>query len=50
MSLCAFPAILLRSKLRLKVFEAVVQRIQIRYHLAGLTEDQVGEYIRHHMI
>lgn len=39
----------LRSKLRLKTFEAVVQRIQVRYHLGGLTEAEVVGYIEHHM-
>lgn len=39
----------LRSKLRLKAFEAVVQRIQVRYHLTGLAESQVAGYIEHHM-
>lgn len=39
----------LRSKLRLKTFEAIVQRIQVRYHLTGLTEAEVIGYIEHHM-
>jgi general secretion pathway protein A len=39
----------LRSKLRLKTFEAIVQRIQVRYHLTGLTEAEVVGYIEHHM-
>jgi len=39
----------LRSKLRLKAFEAVVQRIQVRYHLTGLTETEVAGYIQHHL-
>lgn len=39
----------LRSKLRLKAFEAVVQRIQVRYPLTGLADNQVPGYIEHHM-
>lgn len=39
----------LRSKLRLKAFEAVVQRIQVRYHLSPLTESEVAGYIEHHL-
>lgn len=39
----------LRSKLRLKAFEAVVQRIQVRYHLSGLTESEVAGYIEHQL-
>jgi general secretion pathway protein A len=39
----------LRSKLRLKAFEAVVQRIQVRYHLTGLNETEVLGYIQHHL-
>lgn len=39
----------LRSKLRLKTFEAIVQRIQVRYHLACLSETEVASYIEHHM-
>ncbi|MFZ5827176.1 MAG: ExeA family protein [Bacillota bacterium] len=39
----------LRSKLRLKTFEAIVQRIQVRYHLACLSEAEVTGYIEHHM-
>lgn len=39
----------LRSKLRLKAFEAVVQRIQVRYHLTGMDESEVSGYIQHHL-
>lgn len=39
----------LRSKLKLRAFEAVVQRVQVRYHLTGLAAEQVGPYIEHHM-
>jgi general secretion pathway protein A len=39
----------LRSKLRLKAFEAVAQRIQVRYHLPGLNQSEVAGYIQHHL-
>lgn len=39
----------LRSKLRLRMFDAVLQRVQIRYHLTGLPPDQVGSYLEHHL-
>jgi general secretion pathway protein A len=35
--------------LRLKTFEAVVQRIQVRYHLSGLTDTEVASNIEHHL-
>ncbi len=37
----------LRATLRLKVFEAVTQRITMRYHLPGLTAEQVGRFVVH---
>jgi general secretion pathway protein A len=39
----------LRGKLRLRAFEAVVQRIQVRYHLSSLTETEVVGYIEHQL-
>lgn len=39
----------LRSKLRLKAFEAIVQRIQVRYHLSSLSETEVAGYIEHQL-
>jgi len=35
--------------LRLKAFEAIVQRVQMRYHLAGLDQEGVAAYIEHHL-
>lgn len=39
----------LRGMLRLKAFEAIVQRVQMRYHLAGLDQKGVAAYIEHHL-
>lgn len=39
----------LRGLLRLKAFEAVAQRVQVRYHLTGLDRAAVGAYIAHQM-
>lgn len=39
----------LRSKLRLRAFEAIVQRIQVRYHLGNLTESEVTGYVEHQL-
>lgn len=39
----------LRGLLRLKAFEAVAQRVQVRYHLTGLDSAAVGAYIAHQM-
>jgi len=52
---CAlFPLILvgqpeLRKLLRLKKYEATVQRIGLQYHLTGMTKEETFAYIRHHM-
>jgi general secretion pathway protein A len=39
----------LRGKLKMRAFEALSQRVQVRYHLTGLPAEQVGPYIDHHM-
>lgn len=39
----------LRGMLRLKAFEAIVQRVQMRYHLSGLDTHGVAAYIEHQM-
>lgn len=55
MDFCSlFPLILvgqpeLRKKLRLKKYEAMVQRIGLQYHLNGLTKEETNAYIRHQM-
>ncbi|MCL6449517.1 MAG: AAA family ATPase [Armatimonadetes bacterium] len=51
-SVSFFPLILvgqpeLRRILRLKKYEAVSQRIGLRYHLGGMTRDETAAYIRH---
>jgi hypothetical protein len=47
-----FPLILvgqpeLRRKLRLKKYEAVSQRIEMVYHLTGMTREETADYVRH---
>jgi type II secretory pathway predicted ATPase ExeA len=55
MDSCAlFPLILvgqpeLRKQLRLKKYEATIQRIGLQYHLGGMTKEETYAYIRHHM-
>jgi len=49
-----FPLILvgqpeIRRNLRLKKYEAISQRIDMSYHLAGMTREETGGYIRHQM-
>lgn len=51
-SLCPFSLVLigqpeLRATLRLKAFEAVRQRVTIRFHLGGLDELETKAYIEH---
>lgn len=55
MDSCAlFPLVLvgqpeLRKMLRLKKYEATIQRIGLQYHLSGMTKEETYAYIRHHM-
>ncbi|GGJ14538.1 ATPase AAA [Alicyclobacillus cellulosilyticus] len=47
-----FPLILvgqpeLRRKLRLKKYEAISQRIEMVYHLTGMTREETADYVRH---
>lgn len=49
-----FPVLLagqpeLRKKLRLKKYEAISQRIGIQYHLGGMSREETGGYVRHHL-
>ena len=49
-----FPLILvgqpeIRRNLRLKKYEAISQRIDMAYHLAGMTREETAQYIRHQM-
>jgi general secretion pathway protein A len=39
----------LRGKLKMRAFEALIQRVQVRYHLGGLPSEQVAPYVEHHM-
>lgn len=39
----------LRTTLSLKIFEAVLQRIGIRYHLSGLSPQETAGYIQHQL-
>lgn len=39
----------LRGKLKMRTFDALLQRIQVRYHLGALPSEQVGRYVEHHM-
>ncbi|MEW6227205.1 MAG: hypothetical protein AB1700_03800 [Bacillota bacterium] len=39
----------LRSKLRLRAFEAISQRVTLRFHLTGLPEPETKAYIGHHL-
>jgi len=53
-SAALFPLILvgqpeLRKLLRLKKYEATVQRIGMQYHLGGMSKEETSAYIRHHM-
>ena len=38
----------LRTTLRQRIFEAVQQRLTLRYHLTGLDRDELGPYLAHH--
>ena len=39
----------LRHRLALKSFDAIRQRLQLRYHLGGLAAEDSAAYIRHHL-
>lgn len=39
----------LRGTLAMQIFQAITQRIQVRYHLSGLTLEETGAYIAHHL-
>src|SRR5690606_3143165 len=50
-----FPLILvgqpeLRKMLRLKKYEATLQRVGMQYHLGGMNKEETSAYIRHHMM
>ena len=39
----------LRARLRLKMFEAIAQRVNVRFHLSGLSPEETKGYIKHHL-
>ena len=39
----------LRATLRLKAFEAIYQRVGLRFHLTGLNEAETAAYVAHHL-
>jgi type II secretory pathway predicted ATPase ExeA len=39
----------LRRMIKLGVLAALDQRIAVRYHMSGMTADETGSYIRHHL-
>lgn len=39
----------LRATLRLKVFEAIYQRVGLRFHLTGLNEAETAAYVTHQL-
>jgi len=49
MALCLVGQPELRSKLRLRAFEAISQRVTLRFHLVGLPEAETKAYIGHHL-
>jgi type II secretory pathway predicted ATPase ExeA len=49
MALCLVGQPELRAKLRLRAFEAISQRVNLRYHLTGLPEPETKAYIHHHV-
>lgn len=53
-SIALFPVILvgqpeLRRNLKLRKYESVAQRVQLQYHLGGLTPEETAGYIHHQM-
>lgn len=48
-SIILLGQIWLRDRLRYREYEALSQRLRLRYALEGLTEKQTGQYIQHHL-
>jgi len=48
-SIILLGQIWLRDRLRYREYEAVSQRLQLRYSLEGLTEKETDQYIEHHI-
>ncbi len=49
MALCLVGQTELRQRLRLQTFEAITQRVNMRYHLTGLSDLETKAYIQHHL-
>lgn len=49
MALCLVGQPELRQRLRLRAFEAISQRVTLRFHLAGFPEPETKAYIGHHL-
>lgn len=49
MALCLVGQTELRQRLRLQTFEAITQRVTMRYHLAGFSDLETKAYIQHHL-
>ncbi len=48
-SIILLGQIWLRDRLRYREYEAISQRLQMRFSLEGLTEKETSQYIQHHM-
>jgi type II secretory pathway predicted ATPase ExeA len=48
-SIILLGQIWLRDKLKYREYEALNQRLRLRYSLEGLSEDETGQYIDHHL-
>ena len=49
MALCLVGQTELRSRLRLRAFAAISQRVNLRFHLTGLPEPETKAYIQQHL-
>ncbi len=48
-SIIMLGQIWLRDRLKYREYEALSQRLRLRYALEGLSEQETGDYIRHHL-
>lgn len=49
MALCLVGQPELRQRLRLQTFEAITQRVNLRFHLSGFSDLETKAYIQHHL-
>ncbi len=49
MALCLVGQGELRQRLRLQTFQAIAQRVTLRYHLQGLPDQETRAYVQHHL-